>query len=65
MQLRTCILSAVTLSTVMAFGIAAIAADLPKEGTYKGTFTAFGTIKFTRSGKRASSSPSGTKTACP
>ena len=51
MQLRTCILSAVTLSTVMAFGIAAIAADLPKEGTYKGTFTAFGTIKFTAVGK--------------
>jgi hypothetical protein len=33
MQSRTSILSAFTLSTSMAFGVAAIAAELPKEGT--------------------------------
>jgi hypothetical protein len=33
------IVTAVTLSTAMAFAISAIAADLPKEGTYKGTYT--------------------------
>ena len=33
MQQRTSILSAFTLSTAMALGTAAMAADLPKEGT--------------------------------
>jgi hypothetical protein len=37
MQPRTSILSACTLSTAMAFGVAAMAADLPKEGTFSGT----------------------------
>lgn len=35
MQSRTCKLTAFTLSTGMAFGAAAMAADLPKEGTIK------------------------------
>ena len=35
MQSRTSILSAFTLSSGMAFGAAAIAADLPKSGTIK------------------------------
>lgn len=37
MQPRTCLLSAFTLSSAMFFGVAAMAADLPKEGT--DTFT--------------------------
>ena len=41
MQLSTS-LSAFTLSAAMAFGAAAMAADLPKEGTYSGTYSAFG-----------------------
>ena len=45
------IVSAVALSTAMAFGAAAMAGDLPKEGTYKGTYTAFGTYKATAIGK--------------
>jgi hypothetical protein len=45
MQPRTRMLSAVTLSTVMSFGIAGVAADLPKEGTYKGTYSGHGTLK--------------------
>jgi hypothetical protein len=45
------IVTAVTLNTAMAFAISAIAADLPKEGTYKGTYTSFGTIKFIAVGK--------------
>jgi hypothetical protein len=35
----------------MAFGAAAMAADLPKEGTYSGTYSAFGTAKVTSIGK--------------
>ena len=50
MRLRTCILSAFTLSTGMAFGAAAMAADLPKEGTYTGTWTGLGTYKTTQVG---------------
>jgi hypothetical protein len=52
MQPRTCRLSALTLSAAMSFGAAAtMAADLPKEGTYSGTYSAFGTFKATSIGK--------------
>ena len=51
MQPRTCILSAFTLSTAMAFGVAAMAADLPKEGTYNGAYSSVGTFKATAVGK--------------
>jgi len=44
-------LSAVTLSTAMFFGTAAIAGDLPKEGTFNGTASAAGTFKGTVMGK--------------
>jgi hypothetical protein len=47
MQSHTCLLSAFTLSTAMAFGVAALAADLPKEGTFDVTYTASGTAKVT------------------
>jgi hypothetical protein len=50
MQSRTCILSAFTLSTAMAIG-AAMAADMPKEGTYNADYTAFGAAKSTAIGK--------------
>ena len=50
MQPRTCILSAFTLSTAMFFGVAAMAADLPKEGTYSGTYSSVGTVKATAVG---------------
>jgi hypothetical protein len=45
------ILSAFTLGAALAFGVAAIAADLPKEGTYSGTFSGFGAFKATPIGK--------------
>jgi hypothetical protein len=51
MQSRTCILSAFTLSTGMALGTAAMAAELPKEGTFSGTETANGTYKLYPIGK--------------
>jgi hypothetical protein len=51
MQSRTCILSAFTLSTAMAFGAAAMAADMPKEGTYNDDYAAYGTAKATAIGK--------------
>jgi hypothetical protein len=51
MQSHRSILSAFTLSTGMVFGAAAIAADLPKEGTVGGTYSSFGTIKSTSIGK--------------
>jgi hypothetical protein len=51
MQQRTSILSAFTLSTAMFFGVTAMAADLPKEGTYSGTYSGFGTVKATPIGK--------------
>src|SRR5271165_1744962 len=51
MQPRTCILSAFTLSTAMAVGAAAMAADLPKEGTFNVTFSGSGTAKATAIGK--------------
>jgi hypothetical protein len=34
MRTHKCILSALTLTTAMAFGATAMAADLPKSGTY-------------------------------
>jgi hypothetical protein len=51
MQQRTSILSAFTLSTAMAFGAASMAADLPKEGKYKGTASGYGTFKSIPVGK--------------
>jgi hypothetical protein len=51
MQERTCILTAFTLSTAMLFGATAIGAELPKEGTYSGTYSAVGTVKAIPIGK--------------
>jgi hypothetical protein len=51
MQSHRSILSAFTLSTAMAFGAAAMAADPPKEGTYSGTFSGLATVKATQIGK--------------
>ena len=51
MQQRACLLSAFTLSTAMAFGVTAMAADLPKEGTFNVDYTAFGTFKAYAIGK--------------
>jgi hypothetical protein len=50
MQSRTCMLSAFTVSVAMFFAVAAMAADLPKEGTYTGTWTGLGTYKATQVG---------------
>jgi len=52
MQPRTTILSAVTFSAAMFFGTAAMATDLPKEGTYNVTYSSFGTLKSTPVGKQ-------------
>jgi len=51
MQPRTTMFSAVTLSTAMFLGTAAMGADFQKEGSYSGTYAAFGTIKSTQIGK--------------
>jgi hypothetical protein len=53
MQSRTALLFALTFTLGVDFGIntAAAAADLPKEGTYSVTFSAFGTFKSTSVGK--------------
>jgi hypothetical protein len=51
MQSRTCILSAFTLSTGMAFGAAAVAGDLPKSGNYNLEFNGYGTFSVTMIGK--------------
>jgi hypothetical protein len=51
MQPRTCIISAVTLGTAMFFGFAAMAAELPKEGTFSATYSGFGTFKGSQIGK--------------
>jgi hypothetical protein len=48
---RASMLSVFTLSTATFFGMAAMAADLPKEGTYEFNYAAFGTIKPTPVGK--------------
>ena len=45
MQACRSLLSAVTLVSAMSFGTAAIAADLPNQGDYKGSYAAVGTIK--------------------
>ena len=42
MQPRTCLLTAFA---AIAFGVAAMAADLPKEGTFSGTDSGTGTFK--------------------
>lgn len=51
MQPLTGMLSAFTLSAAMFFGIAALAADLPKEGTFTATYSGYGTYKVTPVGK--------------
>ena len=51
MRTHKCFLSALTLATAMAFGISAMAADLPKEGKYKGTASGYGTFKSIPVGK--------------
>jgi hypothetical protein len=51
MQPRLCTLSAFALSAAMAVGGAALAADMPKEGTYNADYTAFGAAKSTAIGK--------------
>src|SRR6201992_3284851 len=51
MQPHTRMLSALALGTSMAFGAAAMAADLPKEGTYDDEYAAYGTFKATAIGK--------------
>jgi hypothetical protein len=51
MQQRTCALSAFTLGAAIFFGTAAMAADLPKEGTFSGSYYAIGTVKATRVGE--------------
>jgi hypothetical protein len=51
MQPRACMLTAAVLNAAMAFGVAAMAADLPKEGTFSGTFSGFNTNKATTVGK--------------
>ena len=51
MQQHTCILTGCTLITAMTFGAAAIAADLPKEGTFSGTYAGAFTLKAYTIGK--------------
>jgi hypothetical protein len=45
MRAQKCVLCAVTLSAAMAFGAAAMADDLPKEGTSNVTFSGFGRLR--------------------
>ena len=40
-----CTLAVSTLAITVSFGLAAMAGELPKEGTYKGTYSAVGTFK--------------------
>lgn len=51
MQIHARLLSAFTLTAAIALGAAAMAADLPKEGTYSGTYSAVGTAKSVPIGK--------------
>ncbi len=51
MQTRTGVLSAFTLGGAMACGVAAMAADLPKEGKFSVTLSGAGTAKITAVGK--------------
>lgn len=48
---RARMLSVLTLSTGVAFGAAAMAADMPKEGTYNDDYAASGTAQATAIGK--------------
>ena len=61
MQQRTSILSVFTLSTAMAFGAAALAADLPKEGKYNGTSSGDGYVQVNSRWERAGSDNLGRK----
>ena len=45
MLTHKCALSTLVLTAAMAFGATAIAADLPKEGTFTATYSAVGTTK--------------------
>ena len=63
MKQRTCILSVFTLSMAMAFGVATMAADLPKEGTFNVDYIILGTFKATAIGKERVLTPL-TKTVC-
>ena len=51
MRRRTYMLSAFALSTAIVLGMPARAADLPKEGKYKGTVSGYGTYKSIPVGK--------------
>src|SRR5262249_13719520 len=51
MQRHTCMRSTFALGAAIFFGTAAMAADLPKEGTFSGSYYPFGTVKVTRVGK--------------
>jgi hypothetical protein len=51
MQSPTRLISAFTLSTTMFLGTVAMAADLPKEGTFSVTYSSAGTFKPTPIGK--------------
>jgi hypothetical protein len=51
MQTQKCALSALALTAAMTFGARAMAADLPKEGTFGGTYSGIGTFKGTQIGK--------------
>jgi hypothetical protein len=51
MQPGTCVLSAFALTTAMAFGATATAADLPQEGTFTGTYAGSGMCKINPVGK--------------
>ena len=47
MRYRTCLLSVLPLmlGVALMFNTAAIAGDLPKEGTYSATYSTYGTVK--------------------
>jgi hypothetical protein len=51
MKPRTCTLSLVTLSAAVLLGTAALAGDLPKEGTFNATYSSAGTFKASPIGK--------------
>ena len=51
MQPRTCSLTAFALTAAVAFGAAAMAADLPKEGTFSGKPAGYGTFRAVAIGK--------------
>src|SRR4051794_11288866 len=45
MGMHRCGFAVLTLAAAMSIGLAAMAAELPKEGNYKGTYSAIGTYK--------------------